>query len=483
MSQPKNQWFLRAKRLLRLGSQLVLGLFCALAALRLYYHWTPTELSAQAQQWSERAQSLPKDTDNGLRMLGLLAPEGTDPMVYGSCLLAAERRYAKGAGTTPQAVLSSAHMGGSIDDSIQGLAKQREKDQADCSQGGLALSILDVMALPSPTVNQIPSSFDWKGLAKLPVHSVLLPRYADIMEGGVRYLGHTWQDPVFQNSGVLVRLHRIQLGQAVDKWTSGQQHEALSIWERSTRQWTLFAPDSLLASMLTLTALSETLASIHAATNSVPPNENTLSRLLSISHALDAMPDALAATSTPEWAFMVSLPTSIPPTGNWLERTLSQPFGAFFDTTSTLNSLALNSEARTQRMKGLAQGLPAHTLPQPEVNESPFCRHSLVLCLALDRNPIGWILAHTANPSYDEHGLRTADVLNFAAATRLVLSARQQQVTADALPQWVQQVPANMRDIYTGQPFAVEPAGNAVLVNLKHRNSFLGEPGAYRLPL
>jgi hypothetical protein len=264
MSQPKTQWFQRAKCLLRLSAQLVLGLFCALVALRLYYHWTPSELSAQAQQWNERAQSLPKDTENGLRMLGLLAPEGVDPVVYGRCLLMAERRYAKGAGSTPQALLSSAHMGGSIDDSLQVLAKRREKEQADCLQGGLALSISDVIALPSPTVNQIPSSFDWKGLAKLPVQPVLLPRYADIMEGGVRYLGHTWQDPVFQNSGMLVRLHRIHLGQAVDKWTSGQQREALSIWERSTRQWTLFAPDSLLASMLALTALSETLASIHA---------------------------------------------------------------------------------------------------------------------------------------------------------------------------------------------------------------------------
>jgi hypothetical protein len=453
----------------------------SLVALHTYYHFTPVGLSADAQLLDRRAQALPRDTDNGLRLLGLLAPEEIDPVVFGRCLLNANRtfwaeyRNQQGSGGVSEA----------SDESHQALANSMEEarlsKEEKCANG----KPLQVAPTKLPPIRLNTDAKQWRQLADAPVDPTLLERYEAVMDGEARHLGFSNEDPSFENFGVLSSLHRIHLARAGDLWASARQEQALDIWEKAVGQWVGVAPESLVSTMLAAAALNQTLISMQVSMQQTtnPPAAHLMERVLAITNAVDRLPDALAASGVPEWAMTANM-------FRQAHHMSSAPAGIKYrigillvDTNDTLNRLADQSLKREALFREVAQG---RTLPNtfetacPEYENSMFMH---VSCLIFNRNPLGKLAVDISNPAYDEYPIRIADVLNFAAATRLVLSARQQQVTADALPQWVQQAPANMRDIYTGQPFAVEPAGNAVLVNLKHRNSFLGEPGAYRLPL
>ena len=454
----------------------------SLAALHTYYHFTPVELSEEARPLDRRASALPRDTDNGLRLVGLLAPREIDPVTFGRCALDAERRFWSDFEKDREHSSSSVSAEESQALSERLLQATNARNER-CANGRLQLQAPDNKALPSLTLHSTVQ--DWSLWARVNVDPVLWVRYEQVMGTDPRYLAPNIYSSGIENFGTLTTLHRIRMGQAIEHWRAGRQGAALDVWESAMRQWGRVAPESLISNMVAVSAISHTLASIHVAWQEQPSamDPEVWERIQAITHLADSLPSAIEATVVTEWALTSdvlrhSIPSSDEVAGKWLQFS-----GLLHDLNHTLNLFAKDASARAPLLRLTAEG---KTVTWEIVDRSCSAPNAWLvnsLCPIVGRNPLGQVLSSVATKSYQSYGTRVADVLNFAAATRLVAEAKKQAVVPAALPAWLKQAPSDHRDLYTDQPFLFDPAGPALQVPLKQRNPILGDPGEYRLPL
>lgn len=447
----------------------------SLAALHTYYHFTPVELSAEARSLDERAAALPRDTDNGLRLVGLLAPVEADPVSFGRCVLEAERDFWSDV---------EKHSSQSADtkallESMQETTSARKKQ---CAGTGNQLQAPDSKALPQLRLHS--SAEDWSSWADLKAPPVLWTRHEQVMGTAPRYLTPNLYMSGLENYGTLTTLHRIQMAQAVEQWRKGQTDAALDAWETSVRQWSRIAPESLISSMLAVAAISQTLVSMHAAWEapSSPTDPAAWNRVQAITHIADSLPGALEASVVTEWALTsYVLRHSIPSSGEPGSKLLLQNW--LYDLNHTVNLFAKNASARKSLLRLTAEGKAVTWEVDKGSCSAPNAWLAHPLRQIVGRNPMGQILSSVGTKFYESYGTPVADLLNFAAATRLVAESKKQSISSAALPAWLERASADQRDIYTGRPFSFDPVGPALRVTLKQRNPVLGDAGEYRLPL
>lgn len=452
----------------------------ALVALHTYYHFTPVELSAEARSLDQRAAALPRDTDNGLRLVGLLAPSEVDPITFGRCVLEAERRFwGDLEKDRSQSTSASVEEIQALSERLQQAANARKEQ---CAGTGVLLQEPDSKVLPPLTLHS--TAQDWSQWSVVKVDPMLWTRYEQVMGTAPRYLAPSMYSSGLKNFGALMTLHRIRMALAVDQWRTGQTEAALGTWEAAMRQWARVAPESLISSMLAVAAMSQTLASMHAAwqEQSSPTDPVVWDRVQSITHMTDSLPAAIEASVVTEWALTAhvvrhSIPSSGGVDSNWF------PLSTFlYDRDHTLNLLAEDASARASLLRATAKGKTGTRTIERSCS-APNAWLISPACQIVGRNPVGQVLASVAMNSYEGYGTRVADLLNFAAATRLIAEAKKRGVRPAALPAWIEQAPTNQRDLYTNQPFSLDPTGPALRVLLKSRNLVLGEAGEYRLPL
>jgi hypothetical protein len=450
----------------------------SLVALHTYYYFTPVQLSDKALLLDRKAADLPRDTDNGLRLVGLLAPSDIDPVMFGQCVLHEERHFWTDHEKDPDRSSSASAEG------IQARLLQATKVRNErCARGRLQLKAPDSKALPPLTLHS--TAQDWDLWARVKVDPVLWARYEQVMGTAPRYLAPNMYSSGLENFGTLTTLHRIRMGQAIEHWRAGRQGAALDVWESAMRQWGRVAQESLISSMVAVAAMSQTLASMHAAWQVQASSIDTVvwDRIQAITHLADSLPVAIEATVVTEWALTShamrhSIASSDGVGGNWL-----RPRSFLFDLNHTLNLYAEDATARAPFLRSIAEGKTKTWMLERHCSMPKAGPAGGAVCQFVGRNPVGQVLSTVSLTTYESYGTRAADLLNFAAATRLIAEAKKQAVVPAALPSWFEQAPSDHRDLYTDQPFLFDPAGTALRVLLKQRNPILGEPGEYRLPL
>lgn len=451
----------------------------ALVALHTYYYFTPVELSGEARSLDDRAGALTRDTDNGLRVVGLLAPREIDPVTFGRCVLEAERRF-----------WSDVEKQGDRSESFEGTQtlSERAQDSAEtkkkqCAGEGSQLQAPDGKALPKLTLGS--TKGDWSLWSGLKVDPMLWARYEQVMGAAPRHLAPNLYSSGLENFGTLATLHRIRIAQAVDLWRSGQLDAALDAWETSMRQWERVAPESLISSMLAVAAMSQTLASMHAAWQEHPSpiDPSVWDRVQTITHTTDSLPAAIESSVVTEWALTSNVLRSSIPTSGALSNIWRNPRSFLYDLNHTLNLLAEDATPRGSLLRSTATGKTEAWIDNKSCSVPGPWQVGGTACLLVGRNPVGQVLSKMATNTYESYGTRVADLLNFAAATRLIAESKKLGVKPADLPAWIEQAPANQRDLYTNQEFSFDPAGPALRVPLKHRNPVLGDAGEYRLPL
>lgn len=451
-----------------------------LVALHTYYYFTPVELSAEAQSLDQRAATLPRDTDNGLRLLGLLAPRGLDPVVFGTCLLDEERRY-----WASVEMLGASASNDELESFSKRLDDARRSWTNRCTEGRPQLTHPKVAQLPSLKLDS--ADGDWTQWAQVTVDPLLWSRYEQVMGAEPRYLAPSRYSSGMENFGTLSALHRIRAAQAVTLWKAGKQDAALDIWEASMRQWAGIARESLISNMLAVAAMGQSLASMQTAWRQAPGhlNQRTLNRITEVTHLADSLPESLAGIVVTEWAItrmgMNGITDSKGETWdlrNWWT-------GLTYQANHTLNLLAAQTLSREAFWRESAKGA---SVSSPAAHGACLTsdRGSLGLfkCLVFERNPMGRVLADISNNGYQHYGSRVADLLNFAAATRWLAHAKAQQFNGDSLDEWLKNPPPDQRDLFSGLPFSLDTKHpQALLFKVRVRVQVLGEAGEYRLPL
>lgn len=452
----------------------------SLAALHTYYHLTPVELSAEARSLDERAAALPKDTDNGLSLLGLLAPREISQVVFGKCLLDEERRY-----WADVKKLGASTSNDELESFSKRLDEARQSWTNRCTDGRPLLKHPEVAQLPALKLDS--ADGDWTQWAQVTVAPLLWSRYEQVMGAEPRYLAPSIYSSGTENFGTLSALHRIRAAQAVDLWKAGKHDAALDLWEASMRQWALIARESLISNMLAVAAMGQSLASMQTAWRQAPEhlNQRTLNRIFEVTHLADSLPESLAGIVVTEWAItrmgmndMTDSKGGAWEPGNWWT-------GLTYQANHTLNLLAAQNLSREAFWRESAKGA---SVSPPATHDGCFTSDQgslwLFRCLILERNPMGRVLADISNNSYQHYGTRVADLLNFAAATRWLAHAKAQQFNGDSLDGWLKDPPPDQRDLFSGLPFAFDTKHpQALLFEVRVRVQVLGDAGEYRLPL
>lgn len=456
-----------------LGGLIALGVTALLATLvavaltvlhTVYWALSPP-LSAQAQGYEALASALPTSPDNAYRVDGLLAPPALDPLAYGRCVFPFLR-----------------------------LDKTREAEKKAglmrCSQGQAELALPP--ALEQAKVSPAWTVRDWLTLAQAAPDETLLARAKAIAAAGPRSFGYRYLDPV-PTVRRLGALNLWQSGHAVDLWQQGRQADAVVVFEAAVGDNLQSADDSLLEAMSSVRGLSLNLLALQLALAQSPaPDETSTQRLRQVLDAVDSLPARGVKAMDAEWATVASgfdfeamrRQWERPGVLGWVK---TAPY-RLAHREDTLNRRAVQFEEARQRMLRSAQGTWTNPPPAPPENPNPCpsLGDAGYLCYAVLPNPTGrYLLASTGNiaSAYERYGVRIADVRNLAAATRLTLEARRQQRSGDALAAFVASAPGDMRDVFTGQPFAYHPATHTLELTLRHKSTVLGEPGTYALTL
>lgn len=444
---------------------LVALLAVALTVLHTVYWLVSPPLSAQAQGYEALARALPTSTDNAYRVEGLFAPVALDPMQYGRCF-------------QPLLRLSK----------DQDAEKQAGLER--CRQGQAALSLPP--ALEQAKVSPGWTEREWLTLAQAAPHQTLLARSKEISNAGPRIFGYHYLDQSPPLSP-LRALNLWQSAQALALWQQGRTAEAVSAFESAVEDNLQSADDTVIEAMTSVRGLSQNLLALQLAlAQSSSIDEDNARRLRQVLDAVDSMPARGVKAMDAEWATMASgfdfeamrRQWGSPGVLGWVK---AVPY-RLAHREDTLNRRAVQFEEARQRMHRSAQGTSTNPPPVPPENPNPCpsLGDAGYFCYAVLPNPTGrYLLASAGNiaSAYERYGVRIADVRNLAAATRLTLEARRQQLSGDALAAFVAAAPRDMRDVFTGQPFAYHPATHTLDVTLRHKSTVLGEPGTYALRL
>jgi hypothetical protein len=446
---------------------LVLTIVGMFVALHTVYWLTSPPLSPEAKAYEAQANALPTFTDNAYRVQGLLAPATLEPVAYGRC----------------------------IDPFLNPDKGQEDKAKAglaQCNQGLAPLSLPP--ALEQAKVSPAWTERDWLALARAVPDDTLLARAKVIAVGGPRTFGYGVSDlhPSLEPLGSLNLWHAAH---AVALFQQGRSAEAVSTFEGVITDNLQSSDDTLIEAMTSVAGLSRTLLALQRGLVQSPSlDEISVQRLRGALDGLDTLPNLGVKAMDAEWRVVASSfdfkemrkQLDQPGLGGWTVTALLR-LGIRED---SLNRLAIQFQEARQRMLTSAKGTwtaqDPSTEPPADPNPCPSLGSSGYWCYAVMPNPFDRSLLDAAGnraDAYGRYGIRIADVRNLAAATRLTLEVRRQQLSGEALAAFVATAPPEMRDVFTKQPFAYDPLTRKLSLVLRNKSPVLGEPGTYELTL
>lgn len=463
------------------------ALVLAFVGLHVYYRLTPAELSEEAKALLAETAHMAQLTDNGYRMHGLLAPEGMDPVVYGKCLVNAHVEHAKSGDHFFKKYETNAERDAWIKTWSEGL-----KQRTDVCAGG---------KLPRDTLSRpqqvklgpgLPL-IEWANMTGASDVPLLLSRWESVLSGGVR---GSIPDPTLAIIASLqtpLELERRQLGLFASEWSAANSAASrASAWRHiSTRVAPLvaFADGTLIESMIATAGITRQLLVMQAATSGGNELDQTLAReMLATLGAVDRLPLAVSNAIGAEFQGSVAL------TDNMLGR---QDFGSgygpavvewmgrfAFDRGDTLNLFAMGYRDSQRAVQSRTRGSTADSRSHSFAANMgcPSWGDYFWVCLVLERNAAGRVIATIAIPAYADYGLRAWDVVNLAAATRLTIEARRRGLQGEALAQFIASAPEGMRDVYTQKAFTYDSPSKKLKIELKMKSTILGEK-SYELSL
>jgi hypothetical protein len=187
---------------------------------------------------------------------------------------------------------------------------------------------------------------------------------------------------------------------------------------------------------------------------------------------------------------MKTLPTAPPLTQmagqgepGFFMRTMERGAKLTFDVNDTLNRVAAANLQNQQVVLSGARGEPVALIEWPSLTQACNTLGDWeYLCLPFVRNPVGRIVVVISAPMYRDYGVRVADLRNLAAATRLTIEARRRSLAGEALTRFIGAAPADMRDVFSRQPFVYDQTAKHLRIELRQRSTVLGEK-SYELAL
>ncbi len=483
---------------MKILKRILLGLFAiplavlvAAIVVQTYYHFTPSILSMDALGLNARAAKLPTLTENGYRLNGLLAPREQDAVVFGKCLLDAQEQHRR-------AEKASAVKVPAYDDKVARAEYEKQSGARftvlldACANGGTPLKLPSLLA--DIRITLATTDDQWRSLASVTPDEVVLTRAEAVRSGGVRRLGAEVDSP-FPSYESLMKLERWRIARAVAAWRDGDRPRATDMWARSIADWAKSANATLMEAMLSAAAQTQVLLAIQGSVaRSERIDDVTANGLLDALKPIEAMPDSLAESMVGEWQANVRmtkqiaenplLSLSLGGERNVFEQATERVSAWTFDANGMNNMLARANLWSQNAMRKTARGGQVPEYPPDMASFGCASAGSWgMACLPFMRNPVAGILAAISMPMYPGYGVRVADMRNLAAATRLTIEARRRGLSGDALSQFVTASPAEMRDVFTTSPFTYDAPRKRLCVELRERNSFLGDKGPYELAL
>ncbi len=459
----------------------ILALLVAVIVLQVGYRLTPTSLSEEAQALAREVERLPRQTDNGYRLAGLLAPEGLNPVAYGRCVTEAETEVAAAwrreipRGLDPRSDAWKAHY------------ERRDADakarRAVCANGQPDLTPPTGAGSPQLVIEP---GFDWAALVALSptLAPTVAKRAAQVLADAPARLALPF-DVLSLQYQPLLTAHTEAVTAFAQTWERAAAQDRLalvaSLGERN-RQWVAFAKGGLIDAGVATAALARQLLVLDAALRrpGVVIDTSLLAAVDTALEALDALPASLAEALLGEHRARADLMASsreamvqTPILGNFSgppeawERWLSAVLKATIDPNDTENASARFTRAMQEAVRSPTSSLAfrddgvVRALPCGQIAHDAL----FAPCLAVSRNPYERLLLVIGAPAHTDFGLRVHDLRNAAAGLRAALRLRAGAPESD--------VP---RDLYSGRPFERSAEGQHLRVPLHAHRSVFG-PG------
>lgn len=480
------------KKILWVCLALVAAVAILIVGLQSFYKLTPSVLSPEAVQLNERAALLPTVTENGYRLYGMLAPKNVDPVRYGRCLLDANHVQSVERQTLVK-TMPNPDDKAAYDAYWKKFSDRSTERVVGCLEGGTRVEM--PKALPALRIKLGMDFEQWQALAAVAVDPLIVARAEAVWAGDARRLGVAPDAPIgpFQD---LLQLERWRTACAVQAWHSGERMPAIAAWSRSINDWVKTADDTLIDAVISTASLSQILIGVQAAiARSERVDDATADAAIAALAPLEMMPKAIGDTMLVEWQSTSDLVKSMPALPSHFFLPSSEMPGLFaraldnvgrltYEVDDTLNYMARDRHHAEFAVIAAAQGKPVPALQLQKL--TPFCAGLGAweyLCLPFTRNPSGRLVALVAVPSYEEYGVRVADLRNLAAATRLSIEARRRALSGETFASFIANPPIGMRDVITDKPFAYDADAKALRVELRTKSPILGDKGIYSLQL
>ncbi len=479
---PRTGWR-RVLRWIRNGILAILLVVGLWVVQRLYFIATPEAPTPERLALDERVQAGNVDSDGGLLLMGFLAPADMDPVAYGRCLLEVARSTRHEDGTS-----LFYNEGEEVDPATEARAsvlnQQREERKTACAGGKALLTTLHQSEQIRPKPGW--TSSQWAQAAKMSIDAKLDQRFDTALDSPSRSIrSENVSDPLPHFSS-LIAVNRSKVARLRATWRDGNRQAAESDWLHLIEAWPSFASQNLISAMIATAAQTDHLLAVHSLSREQDSSASASdwAALVELTRPADNMVDAVVPALENERLFYLpiqsDLLSSMSSDSSWRRAWRK----AVFDESATSNMHAdmVMRGARNARLA--AKGIKVAAQQQAEKHSCPgfpvISRQNMSLCGALGRNGIGTALMTVAELDYARFGTRIADLRNLAAATRLTLEARRQgiapgKVSAD----WVRNAPADMRDVFTGEPFEYNPERKVIRVLLRERSTVLGDAGTH----
>jgi hypothetical protein len=479
------------KKILLWLAAIPLALIAAVVVVQTYYALTPVPLSKEAEELNARAAKLPTVTENGYRVHGLLAPKQQDPVAYGKCLVAMDKRR----WDEEEARGSNAP---SMDDQpawdayLKARSERLSELSQTCLAGGTPLAMPE--ALSNTRIKIGMPSESWRTLADATPDSTLIARASAGLADGPRRLGADIKSPISLMSS-LMAFQKWRIASGVLAWESGDRMSAIGSWATDLGHWGASADGSLLESMLAVSAQTQILVAMQSQVSRLDRLDDSIAMPARVAILpVEKMSHAIAESMVWEWklgsstlATAAASPTLGAPFGgqrNFVQRATARVAALTFDGGDTLSRLAETNLWTQDALRKTAEGKAAPDMPLEWAAFGCTTEGDWgLLCLPFMRNPIGRSIVAIGVPQYASYGTRVADLRNLASATRLTIEARRRALSGEALAAFVANAPADMRDVFTGKPFEYDAAKKELRPVLREKNTVLGEKGPYALPL
>lgn len=454
---------------------------CAFAglivALQLLYVLLPEPaLSADSQQMQNAAAPQFVANEAGYFALGLLAPEGMEPIEYGKCrsqVLAAQ-----------QSAINTLPTGGDqSDDKLTSMWDRLAEREKACLQGQRRLEITrvlskgelqwsDVVALAER--GRIPASFE-KRLNQLAIMGTVG------FDPGISMLVLGSRD-----LSALTDLASFLSADGAVRWELGDKSGALAAFSKTAAHADTLRSGSLVDVMVANAIHARQLRIIQL----LVTRSNGLARedalqLNEIVKKADLLPQFLVSALAYEHRFSQTLrqdavTSQLNASGTW-ERwaiKLSSVNRAANRHAAGLKHIVATTQ--TARMALAVSNAPAPAgLPEPC---GTFINLQL-LCLLFYPDPVGHLFSLLALPNYADYSVRLHQTVMLANAVRLSIAAREKNLVGDAFLQFANSAPANMRNPFTDASFAVDIQKRTLTLPIYVKSGALADGSTLMLPI